>query len=217
MTDHPAIAAYCARNCPAQKTILDLLDAVGDDLPTLGQSVALAALSALALHRNVLFDHVIGKAPAGAHRGQAIASALLFQPAKWMGPVEGWLPRMDHAFPGWIDDLLTPGEDGLCGWDVLLAKSLSCSMPVQGDPAMDDHALLARVAEMIERRHPEIFNLPHRLMPGISNAQAWAWFWVAITMRNSRRGRMAVILLDDGNARIDEAAQAAGRPNRSFQ
>ena len=121
MTDHPAIAAYCARNCPAQKTILDLLDAVGDDLPTLGQSVALAALSALALHRNVLFDHVIGKAPAGAHRGQAIASALLFQPAKWMGPVEGWLPRMDHAFPGWIDDLLTPGEDGLCGWDVLLA------------------------------------------------------------------------------------------------
>lgn len=182
----PALDLYLVKQCPDEDVVLKALRSHTDPL-SLSDAAALAGLSVMAHHAQVLFEGLLPRFTQPRDRGYLLGASLLCSDGIWLRTNEvgmGWLGRLEQEHPQWTSDLLAPQEDGLSGWDRLLWALFGASC--QGKEQWDDHALLACLAVILEQRHAEQFEQPHPAMPSVSRAQVWAWLWAAIPCRMSR-------------------------------
>lgn len=188
---HPIVALYCAKECPSQDVVLEMLSAA--ETITTEQQASVVVLATIARHRAVVFD-LLAKSSPGSSRGALLAAGFGSRYSTWLHATEGWFEHLDHAVPNWPVELLTPDEGGLSGWDRLLLDCLRVDMSC---PNQNTQSMPARVAQVLQQRCPDAFHQPHPAMPAVSCAQVWAWLWSSIPMRNTHLAHWGYLLSCD--------------------
>ena len=187
---HPVIALHYQEERPSEEDVLACLRK--HPITSAVEGDTIAHLAAYTKYTQVIFDGLLANASPGVHRGRVLSAVLAYGSSSWMLPKHGYWEHLEQTYPQWSEELLLPDEEGLCGWDRYLAGNFGVSCAY--DLNSDQNALMARVASVLETRHPQAFLAPHPAHPEVSCAQVWAWLWACIPLRLPRMAHWGYLL-----------------------